>query len=260
MGRRRQRHFNPATAGCAAVFDGRFGISSAYVNPPGNYVTTWEGRSKSLHSAAGVDGVTPVDRKKLINGQGACQSGPNIDPFYIGQNPFSSGPASGINLQTQNCSVFICAHFEYNQNYTEYARILGVVPDCSAYYGIRQPSYPTPGPAYVASFFGNAVLTWNDLNENSPNVSADAPFAACFSNNGTACTPIANNTAQSNKTVTAVQCNAAYLFGTVISGVYMTQEFRGTVGMIAIATAKLSTPVERRILQMMGRVWRIHTL
>jgi hypothetical protein len=30
--------------------------------------------------------------------------------------------------------------------------------------------------------------------------------------------------------------------------------------MIAIATAKLSTTVERRILQMMGRVWRIHTL
>jgi hypothetical protein len=259
MGRRRQRHFNPATAGCAAVFDGRFGISSAYVNPPGNYVTTWEGRSNSLHSAAGIDGVTPIDRKKLINGQGACEA-ETLNPFYVGQNPFSSGPSAGISLQTQNCSVFICAKNDGTQNYAEYARILGVAPDCSAYYGMKQPSYPTPATSHVASFFGDAVATWNDLNDNSPNVSADDPFAACFSNNGTSCTPIANNTAQSDKTVTAVSCNVAYLFGTVISGVYMTQEFRGSVAMIAIATAKLSTPVERRILQMMGRVWRIHTL
>jgi len=258
MGRRRQRHFNPATAGCAAVFDGRFGISSEYANPPGLHVTTWEGRSKSLHSAAGIDGVSPVDRKKLINGQGACESGIAY-PFYVGPNPMASGPALGIDLQTQNCSVLICAQNDGTQTYSDYARILGVVPDCSAYYGMKQPSYPNPGTSYVTSLFGDGVLTWNDLNANSPNVSADQPFAACFSNNGTACTPIANNTAQSNKTVTAVQCNVAVLFSALISG-SATYLFRGSIAMIAIATAKLSTPVERRILQMMGRVWRIHTL
>lgn len=255
MGRRRQRHFNPATAGCAAVFDGRFGISYS-PSPFPNGTGTWNGRTGSLHGASGSGGGSAT----TINGQGSYLSGSGT--LYIGTNPYGAGPTVGMDITTSNCSVFVCARNDSTGDVSEYGRIIGVYPDTSAFYGSREPGWPTRGPTYVASFFGNGVATWNDLNQNSPTVSADAPFAACFSNSGTSCNPTSNTTTQTAKTVTSVSANASTLTGLIISGnqYAFSQYFRGAIGMIAISATKLSTPVERRILQMMGRVWRIHTL
>ena len=255
MGRRRQRHFNPATAGCAAVFDGRFGISSSALPFP-NGTSTWNGRTGSLHGASGSGGGSAT----TINGQGSYNS--QSGTLYIGTNPYGTGPTVGIDITTSDCSVIVCAKNNSTGDVSEYGRVIGIYPDTSAFYGSREPGWPTRGPTYVASFFGNGVSTWNDLNQNSPTVSADNPFAACFSNSGTSCNPIANTTVQSAKTVTSVASNATTIGGMIIAGVpsAFSQVFRGDIGMIAISTTKLPTTIERRILQMMGRVWRIHTL
>ena len=257
MPRRRQRHFNPATAGCAAVFDGRFGIHNEYAPFPVGTVY-WNGRTGTQYGGGGYAGASVLDpyyRRGAINGQGAL--GNYGGTMYVGANPYGSGPTSGINIDTSNCSMFVCAKNIGSAGVGYYGRIIGVTPDTSAFYGVYQPS----STVYLASFFGNGSGTWNDLNENSPNVSGSQPFAACFSNSGTTCTPTVNTTIQSTKTVTAVSSNVSYLTGMPSNSQYaFTQLFRGDIGMIAIATSKLSTPVERRILQMMGRVWRIHTL
>lgn len=250
MGRRRQRHFNPATAGCAAVFDGRFGISNEYA--PWPYGTVyWNGRTGSLYNCngyAGVSSLNPNYRRGSINGQGALN--------YVGGTMYVG--TYGMSINTSSCSMFICAKNNGAVEPGYYGRIIGVYTDTSAFYGVYQQS----STAYVASFFGNGSGTWNDTSENSPNVLADNAFAACFSNNGTSCTPTTNTTIQSTKTVTPVSCVVSTLTGREIVGnpYVFDQLFRGNIGMVAISATKLSTPVERRILQMMGRVWRIHTL
>ena len=67
----------------------------------------------------------------------------------------------------------------------------------------------------------------------------------------------ASTTIQNDKTGNTMNSPLA-LIGSGISGV-SPQFFKGDIGMIAFG-ATTGLPMDRRILQMMGRVWRIHTL
>ena len=257
MGRRRQRHFDASTAGCEMVIDCRGTVQNSYSSP--YYVVEIVGKGRSQYSAQTLNMYTPSLFNTKINGQPAITPA-SQKAVIINKSTGSTTPE--LTAASTSCSVFMCGISSGLGSGTEYARFLGAQPDTTAFYGIKNTSYPSSVTPEIASFFGDGSGTWNDLNENTPSVAADEPFAAVISNDSTSSVCSVNTTTQNSKTVTG---SVTYAFtdwsGLVDPGTYnVSQGWVGQIAMFAVASTKLSTPVERRILQMMGRVWRIHTL
>jgi hypothetical protein len=239
------------------VIDSRGTIQTSYSSP--YYTVEISGKGRSQYNAQTLNIYTPVLFNVKINGQPAIT--PSSQKAVI-INKSTGGTTPQLTASSTSCSVFICAQSSVISSGIDYQRVLGSQPDTTSFYGLKNTSYPTGSTPKMASFFGNGVSTWNDLNENTPSVTVDQPFAAVISNDSTTSVCSINTTTQNSKTVTG---SVTYAFtdwsGLVNPGTYnVTQGWGGQIAMFAIASTKLSTPVERRILQMMGRVWRIHTL
>ena len=239
MGRRRQRHFNPATAGCHAVVDARFGmVLTGYP-----YVSEVAARVGTTYKMVDMLlGLSPQPYN--INGQASvkffdCSMGlindlANPPEFAAGQ------------------SMFICSSLDAATS--GYERLISSATD--AYFACGYLSQTPPLPSGIFSIAGNGT-TWNDTDANSPIVS-QSPYAICIKRElDTKLTPTVNTTVQSQKVDSSSSYNADY----VGRGPYpaVTQYWTGDIAMIAIGQTT-GVPMDRRILQMMGRVWRIHTL
>lgn len=239
------------------VIDSRGTVQLSYSSP--YYVIDIVGKGRSQYNAQTLNSYTPHLFSVKINGQPAIT--PSSQKAVI-VNKSTGSTVPNLTASSESCSVFMCGRNQSVSSGTTYQRFLGSQPDTSAFYGLNNTSYPSGSTPKMASFFGDGLGTWNDLNENSPSVGVDEPFAAVISNNSTASVCSINTTTQNSKTVTG---SITYAFtdwsGLVDPGTYnVTQGWGGQIAMFAVASTKLSTPVERRILQMMGRVWRIHTL
>lgn len=239
------------------VIDSRGTVQNSYSSP--YYRVEIIGKGRSQYNAQTLNIYTPSLFSVKINGQPAIS--PSSQKAVI-VNKSTGLPTPELTAASTNCSVFMCGRNQSVSPGTQYERFLGSQPDTSAFYGLNNTSYPSGSTPKMASFFGDGSGTWNDLNENSPSVGVDEPFAAVISNNSTTSVCSINTTTQNSKTVTG---SITYAFtdwsGLVDPGTYnVTQGWNGQIAMFAVASTKLSTPVERRILQMMGRVWRIHTL
>lgn len=257
MGRRRQRHFDASTAGCEMVIDCRGTVQNSYSSP--YYTVEISGKGRSQYNAQTLNIYTPLLFNVKINGQPAITPA-SQKAVIINKSTGTTTPE--LTAASTSCSVFMCGKSSGLSSGTDYSRFLGAQPDSTAFYGVKNTSYPSSATPKIASFFGNGSGTWNDLNENTPSVAADEPFAAVISNDSTSSVCSVNTTTQNSKTVTG---SVTYAFtdwsGLVNPATYnVSQGWGGQIAMFAVASTKLSTPVERRILQMMGRVWRIHTL
>lgn len=157
-------------------------------------------------------------------------------------------------------SLFICAQLTTTD--LGYQRVLSSDTDVYGFFGCTYSTLNSYTGAKVASFVGNGS-SWNDTSENTPIVDAQLPFAAAVrreydaSAGGNRLTPTVNTVSQAQKIDAGGSFAAGYI-GAGPSG--LTPQFwNGHVAMIAFGP-KVSRGMERRILQMMGRVWRIHTL
>lgn len=239
------------------VIDSRGTVQNSYSFP--FYIVEIIGKGRSQYNAQTLNSYTTNLFYAKLNGQ------PSIIPasqkaLIVNKSTGSTVP--NLTASSGSCSVFMCGRNQSVSAGHQYERFLGSQPDTSAFYGLNNTSYPSGSTPKMASFFGDGSGTWNDLNENSPSVGVEEPFAAVISNNSTTSVCSINTTTQSSKTVTG---SITYAFtdwsGLVDPGTHnVTQGWVGQIAMFAVASTKLSTPVERRILQMMGRVWRIHTL
>jgi hypothetical protein len=239
MGRRRQRHFNPATAGCHAVVDARFGMvltGYPYVSEVAARVGTTYKMFDALLSLSpqpyNINGQASV--KFFESSMGLIDNMSNPPTFAAGQ------------------SMFICSSLDATPN--GYQRMVSSASD--VYFACGYLSQTPPLTSGIFSIAGNGT-TWNDIDANSPLVTA-GPYAMCIKRElDTKLTPTVNTTVQSQKVDSSSSYNADY----VGRGPYpaVTQYWTGDIAMIAIGQTT-GVPMDRRILQMMGRVWRIHTL
>ena len=238
------------------VIDCRGARTTVYSYP--YYTTTLIGKGRSKYDVSALNMYAP-QQFTLMNGQIAIE--PTVQKAAI-INKSTGGYSPRLTASSTSCSVFMCGKSSGLSSSTEYARFLGSQPDSTAFYGVKNTSYPSSVTPKIASFFGNGSGTWNDLNENTPSVSASEPFAAVISNDSTSSVCYVNTTTQNSKTVTAAVTYSFNDWSGLIdpSTANVSQGWGGQIAMFAVASTKLSTPVERRILQMMGRVWRIHTL
>ena len=235
MGRRRQRHFNPATAGCHAVVDSRFGmVLTGY--PYVSEVAARVGTTYKLYDMLLSLSPQPYN----INGQASVkffESSMGLMDNMTNPPTFAAGQ-----------SMFICSSLDATTY--GYQRMVSSAAD--VYFACGYLSF-APG---IFSIAGNGT-TWNDIDANSPLVTA-GPYAMCIKRElDTKLTPTVNTTVQSQKVDSSSSYNADY----VGRGPYpaVTQYWTGDIAMIAIGQTT-GVPMDRRILQMMGRVWRIHTL
>lgn len=108
----------------------------------------------------------------------------------------------------------------------------------------------------VFTIAGNGT-TWNDTSINAPYVTAETYAMSIKRELDTKLSTTVNTTVQDQKVDSSSSYNADY----VGRGPYpaVTQYWDGDIAMIAIGQTT-GVPMDRRILQMMGRVWRIHTL
>lgn len=157
-------------------------------------------------------------------------------------------------------SIFICGRLTTTD--LGYQRLLSSNPDIYGFFGCVYSTLNSYTGAKVATFTGNGVA-WNDIDENTPIVDAQQPFAGAFRREydatagGDRMTPTVNTIAQAQKIDSPLGITAE-IVGAGPSG--LTPQFwNGHISMIAFGP-KVSRGMERRILQMMGRVWRIHTL
>ena len=239
MGRRRQRHFNPATAGCHAVVDARFGMvltGYPYVSEVAARVGTTYKMYDMLLSLSpqpyNINGQASV--KFFESSMGLIDNMTNPPTFAAGQ------------------SMFICSSLDATPN--GYQRMVSSAND--VYFACGYLSQTPPLTSGIFSIAGNGT-SWNDIDANSPLVTA-GPYAMCIKRElDTKLTPTVNTTVQSQKVDSSSSYNADY----VGRGPYpaVTQYWTGDIAMIAIGQTT-GVPMDRRILQMMGRVWRIHTL
>lgn len=253
MGRRRQRHFNPATAGCHVALDARFGVTLI-----GGDVSVWAGRSGTNFdgSTYGYPG-TPVQspQPSTMNGQSTLYFD-GADYVFLYTRPRSL-PGPVIPFEG---SIFICG--KLTSTNLGYQRLLSSNPDTVGFFGCVYSTLNSYTGAKVATFIGNGS-SWNDTSENTPIVDAQLPFAGALRReydatvSGNRMTPTVNTVAQAQK-VDSAYAMTADIVGAGPSGI-TPQFWNGHVAMIAFGP-KLSLGMDRRILQMMGRVWRIHTL
>jgi hypothetical protein len=244
MGRRRQRHFNPATAGCHVALDARFGVTLI-----GGDVSRWDGRSgTSFYSQDAGYPSTPIDAPVIgsINGQQAFNF--NGDTLYMTNG---SVFPSWSPLQ----SMFVCAWL--NTTNTDYQRIVSSVADVYAFIGCKYVTTPPPPTVPIATFMGNGSA-WNDIDPNSPTVDSQYPFALCskrkdFNGSFYPLETTANTVVQTEKAASILNIAMGAIGGN------SPQYWQGQIAMVAFGQTT-GVPMDRRILQMMGRVWRIHTL
>ena len=239
MGRRRQRHFNPATAGCHAVVDARFGmVLTGY--PHVSRVTARVGTTYNLD-----DMVLPLSPQPYnINGQASVK-------FYessMGLLNNSGNPPAFNAGQT----MFICSKPDATLT-SGYQRLVSAANDIYFATGYINDTPPAQGVFTIA---GNGT-TWNDTDPNTPVVTADTYAMSIKRELDTKLSTTVNTTVQGQKVDSSSSYNADY----VGRGPYpaVTQYWDGDIAMIAIGQTT-GVPMDRRILQMMGRVWRIHTL
>ena len=240
MGRRRQRHFNPATAGCHAVVDARFGmVLTGY--PHVSRVTARVGTTYNLDDMLLSLSPQPYN----INGQAAVK-------FYessMGLLDNSTSPPAFNAGQT----MFICSKPDATL-VNGYQRLISAASD--VYFATGYLNQTPPANSGVFTIAGNGT-TWNDTNANTPLVTADAYAISIKRELDTKLSTTVNTTVQNQKVDSSSSYNADY----VGRGPYpsVTQYWDGDIAMIAIGQTT-GVPMDRRILQMMGRVWRIHTL
>jgi len=255
MRRRRSRHFNPANAGCIVALDARFGITMT----GGGYLASWVGRTGTNFDGTTFGPGTPSTAPTLgtINGQAALLfDGSDYVFIYTRPRnlPYPVIPPEG--------SVFICGRHAGTDAIGSYQRLLSSDPDLYGFFGSTYTALNSYTGSKLASFTGNGSV-WEDVDENTPIFDANTPFAATFrreydsSAGGPRMTPTVNTVAQNQK-VDSANGIAAGFVGAGPSG-SSPQFWNGNVAMIAFGP-KVSLGMERRILQMMGRVWRIHTL
>ena len=235
------------------ALDARFGVTTI-----GGNLSVWAGRSGtnfdgSTFGYPGTPSVAPAP--STLNGQASLYfSGGDYAFIYTRPRslPTPTLPDDG--------SLFICARLITTD--LGYQRVLSSDTDKYGFFGCTYSTLNSYTGAKVASFVGNGSA-WNDTNENTPIVDAQFPFAAAFrreydaSAGGNRLTPTVNTVEQDQKIDGAGSFAAGYI-GAGPSG--LTPQFwNGDIAMIAFGP-KVSRGMERRILQMMGRVWRIHTL
>lgn len=240
MGRRRQRHFNPATAGCHAVVDARFGmVLTGY--PYVSRVTARTGTTYNLDDLMLSSSPQPYN----INGQASVK-------FYessMGLLDSSTNPPAFNAGQI----MFICSKPDATLA-NGYQRLISAASD--VYFATGYLKQTPPASSGVFTIAGNGT-TWNDTNANTPLVTADVYAMSIKRELDTKLSTTVNTTVQAQKVDSSSSFNADY----VGRGPYpsVTQYWDGDIAMIAIGQTT-GVPMDRRILQMMGRVWRIHTL
>ena len=242
MGRRRQRHFNPATAGCHAVVDARFGMVTTGTYP-WNYVIEVAPRSGTTYKL--YDMLLSMSPQPYnINGQASVR----LHETSLGLQDGSTSPPAFNAGQT----MFICSKPDPYLT-SGYKRLVSSASDIYFANGYLNDTPPAQGVFTIA---GNGT-TWNDIDANTPAVTADAHAMSIKRELDTKLSTTVNTTVQNQKVDSSSSYNADY----VGRGPYpaVTQYWDGDIAMIAIGQTT-GVPMDRRILQMMGRVWRIHTL
>ena len=245
MGRRRQRHFNPATAGCHAVVDARFGmVLTGYP-----YVSEVAARVGTTYKM--VDSLTSLSPQPYnINGQASVK-------FFESAMALTDGSANAPTFAPGQ-SIFICSSLDAPSG--EYSRVISSTID--AYFACGYILREVPYASGIFSIAGNGT-SWFDTDPNVPIIPeyAQNPYAMCVRRDEyTALAPTVNLLVQWQKS----DGPSSYTVDTVgrdtlTSGSATPQYWNGDIAMIAIGQTT-GVPMDRRILQMMGRVWRIHTL
>ena len=241
MGRRRQRHFNPATAGCHAVVDARFGmVLTGYP-----YVSEVAARVGTIYNLQDLLlSISPQPYN--INGQ-ACvklyESSMALRDINANPAPFYSGD-----------TLFICAKLDSTT--FGYQRMVSCNIDIIFAAGCNYTTVGSTGPK-IFTIAGNGS-TWNDIDTNTPSFDPTNAFAMSVKrDSGTKLTPVVNTVKQDQKNDGPNAADLTWVGRGPSPAV--TQYWNGDIAMIA-AGQTTGVPMDRRILQMMGRVWRIHTL
>ena len=187
-------------SGCLIWVDGQ--DPTSYTLSSTN-VTTWNDKSGNGNNFSRISSGPTVSN---LNGRGA---------LYIGGGGAMRN--STVSIPT-SYSVFAIANRVSGQDY-QYVSKFHVATDGYFFFGTSNGNF--------ATFAGNGITTWWDVNGNSPSVAiGSTPTIVEAVNNGTTITPYTNGVAQNTKTGTTATATGLMLGSDRLGG----QTLNGSVG------------------------------